>query len=79
MPLYDYLCSRCGAEAEMLQQIGDAPPICCGEGMGKRPTYPAMTKIKGEGGFPSRRKWLSDWTPESPKFGSTGSLHGEKY
>ena len=63
----------------MLQRIGDASPICCGEKMGKKPTCPSMIKIKGEGGFPSRRKWLKDWTPASLRFGSTGSLHGAKY
>lgn len=79
MPVYDYCCNRCGAEVEELQQVGDASPICCGKEMGKKPTCPAMIKMRGEGGFPSRRKWLKDWTANSPPFGRIGSLHGEKY
>lgn len=79
MPLYGYICNHCGAEVEMLQQIGDKLPVCCGIKMERKFSNPPMLKIKGEGGFPSRRKWLKDWTPNSPPFGHIGSLHGEKY
>jgi len=79
VPLYRYHCDKCNKSLETIQQIGDAPPLCsvCGEGMRKMPTFPALIRIKGQG-YPSRRKWMENWTPDSPPF-STGSLHGERY
>jgi putative FmdB family regulatory protein len=36
MPIYEYVCEGCGAEAEVLQRRDDPPPACdrdeCGEG-----------------------------------------------
>jgi len=64
MPIYEYRC-ECGYEVTELQVIGDEAPRCpqCGETMLKKLTFPAMVKIKGEGGFPSRRKEFKDTAP----------------
>lgn len=62
MPIYGYKCSRCGTKTEMLQRIGEKPPVCCDKEMGKEPTYPVMVKITGEGGYPSRRKQIRNTT-----------------
>ena len=79
MPIYEFSCDRCKLVIDIIQNIGGIAPDCpnCGVGMTKKPTCPAMVKIKGKG-YPSRRKWAEDWTPDSPAF-KTGSLHGEKY
>jgi len=62
MPVYDYKCSRCGAEIEAVQQMGNRPPVCCGEEMDRKYTSPPMIKMKGEGGYPSRRKQVFNTT-----------------
>lgn len=79
MPIYEYGCPGCKLTIERVGQIEEKAPEClvCGIDMVKRPTYPALIKIKGQG-YPSRRRWAQNWTPASPKF-STGSLHGERY
>lgn len=41
----------------------DAVQLCCGQEMVKLPTFPAMIKIKGLGGYPSRRKFLGGTAP----------------
>jgi putative FmdB family regulatory protein len=56
MPIYDYCCNTCGSKKELYQKIGDNVPECCGVGMNKKPTYPALVKWKGEGGFPTMRR-----------------------
>ena len=68
IPIYKYKCDECNLEVEKVQEMNGEPPCCCGVGMRKMPTYPAMVKIKGKGGFPSRQKWLRDWTPDSKPF-----------
>ena len=29
MPIYEYYCTVCGKEKEVLQRMSDKPPICC--------------------------------------------------
>ena len=38
MPIYEYICPKCGAELEVLQKLNDDPPICeeCSEEMEKQ-------------------------------------------
>lgn len=77
MPIYNYRCEECKGIKEMIQEMGADPPSCCGLKMSWTPAPIAMVRIKGKG-YPSRRKWMDNWTPQSEKF-QTGSLHGEKY
>ena len=64
MPIYPYRCSECGAEIEVLQAIGVMTRECaCGADMERTPTFIAMVKMKGEGGFPSRRKFVKGSSP----------------
>ncbi len=79
MPQYEYKCQECGWEEHRIQPVNADYPECCGRTMDKKITCPALVKMKGEGGFPARRKWIQDWTPESKPFGSIGSLHGQRY
>lgn len=57
MPLFDYQCNKCQIVEEILIRNDETPscPVCGGE-MRKLPSYPAMVKIKGSGGYPSRVK-----------------------
>ena len=57
MPLFDCKCPRCGSEDEVFQHTTQYNPICktCGSEMNRLLSAPAMWKIKGAGGFPSKR------------------------
>jgi len=61
MPIYEYKCSECGYETEVLQ-TNYADVQCCGKPMIRKISSPAMIKIKGEGGYPSRRKQIRNTT-----------------
>ena len=65
MPLYLYGCSDCQTEIEKFQAIDGEPIPCpsCHKGMVRKPTFPAMVKVKGMGGYPSRRKMIGDTAP----------------
>lgn len=62
MPIYQYRCDKCGTETEELLPYEHEKPVCCGEAMTIMPTFPAMVKIKGMGGYPSRRKQIFNTT-----------------
>jgi len=59
MPIYLFSCGECNKRLELVLPMDAEAPVCCGEPMGKLPTFPAMVKIMGEGGYPSRRKFLN--------------------
>lgn len=65
MPIYIFRCDKCVLEIEKVQGSLEDAPLCphCGEEMVKQPTFPAMVKIKGEGGYPSRRKFVKGSAP----------------
>ena len=77
MPIFEYRCDKCKGIEEVVELSSRDAPECCGVSMRKLPTLPAIIRIKGQG-YPSRKKWMENWTSDSPKF-STGSLHGERY
>jgi predicted nucleic acid-binding Zn ribbon protein len=66
MPIYSMMCPNCKDEKDVFQQTGK-PMLCkeCGIEMVKLPTYPAMVKVKGSGGYPSRRKMVQGTAPYS--------------
>jgi len=63
MPIYKYECDKCFLVIERLQEMNSPPPKCCGIDMERRMTFPAMVKVKGSGGYPSRRKMIGDTAP----------------
>jgi len=65
MPIYQYFCPRCAVEIEKVQNLGVNTALCpkCGGLMIKKMTSPAMIKMKGEGGYPSRRKQVRGTAP----------------
>jgi len=64
MPLYDFQCNNCGFIEEALATIKDNR-LCpqCGKEMKRLPSYPALVKIKGMGGYPARRKQIKGTAP----------------
>ncbi len=76
MPFYEFKCPKCKKKIEVLQAYGADFPECCEGTMDKLVSLPCDF-TKGTNRSP-RRRWMRDWTPDSPKF-STGSHHGEKY
>lgn len=75
MPLYEYTCDECGECLEVFQ-YGDNAPECCNRPMRKQVSRISYIRVKGQG-YPSRRKWMDNWSPASPPF-PTVSVHGEK-
>jgi len=63
MPIYLYRCAKCGSEIEVIHNMKQDTPDCCGSPMLKLPTCPAMVKMKGMGGYPSRRKFVKGTAP----------------
>jgi len=65
MPIYDYYCPNCGYTTEVLQWNTETEHItcikCATEMERKFPRY-ALLKMKGEGGYPSRRKQVFNTT-----------------
>ena len=63
MPLYDFRCSNCGYEIEVLQySLTEVSCDQCGMSMERKFSAPPMVKMKGEGGYPSRRKQVGNTT-----------------
>lgn len=54
MPLYAFVCDKCKLEKEELNKESLLCPNCGAEMRRKFSTF--MVKVKGGGGFPSRRK-----------------------
>ncbi|KKL60786.1 hypothetical protein LCGC14_2201850 [marine sediment metagenome] len=61
MPIYEYKCSNCGRKIEVIRYDLNSEVCKCGTDMEMR-FFPAMIKIKGEGGYPSRRKQIRNTT-----------------
>ena len=63
MPLYDLYCD-CGYSEEGLVGIYDPNPACpnCGTTLNKKVGSNIMVKMKGEGGYPARRKQIFNTT-----------------
>jgi len=62
--LFDFECDKCQIVKEVLIR-NDETPSCpvCGRKMRKLPSYPALVKVKGSGGYPSRRKMINGSAP----------------
>ncbi len=62
MPLYDVICPKCDHEDEVISYGGKIECPVCGNPMLKKPGVNIMVKMKGEGGYPSRRKQIFNTT-----------------
>ena len=62
-PLYDFCCD-CGYREERLVGLYEPNPICpnCGKELIKKIGSNIMVMMKGEGGYPARRKQVFNTT-----------------
>lgn len=53
MPIYQYVCEKCGSHIEVIQKVGDAPPKRCQKCRGKLEKVISRTsfKLKGSGWY----------------------------
>ena len=63
MPLKDFVC-ECGYKDERIVGMNESSPHCpdCGEELQVHFCNPPMVKMKGEGGYPSRRRQIFNTT-----------------
>ncbi len=63
MPLYDLWC-ECGYQDERVLGMNQTLPQCpeCGDDLEIKYSAPPMVKVKGEGGYPSRRRQIFNTT-----------------
>ena len=57
MPIYDYVCEKCGKRREVVARMGDEPPSCCGVVMSR--TY-GLVAIRDSRSLTGRRSenWI---------------------
>ncbi len=73
MPLYEYRCTGCGEQVEVLQHIGDAPlSVCggCGGRMEKLLSAPAL-QFRGSGWY------VTDYARKGNGNGSSSPAEGD--
>jgi len=63
MPIYKFECGECKGIIEKLMPMNGETPQCCGVPMSRMPAFPALVLMMGEGGYPSRRKFLKGSAP----------------
>lgn len=53
MPIYEYVCEKCGAHIEIIQKVGDPPPKRCTKCKGKLEKKISRTsfQLKGSGWY----------------------------
>lgn len=53
MPIYEYVCEKCGSRIEIIQRVGDAPPKRCRKCRGKLQKAISRTsfQLKGSGWY----------------------------
>ena len=53
MPIYEYVCEKCGSRLEIIQRVGDAPPKRCRKCRGKLQKAVSRTsfQLKGSGWY----------------------------
>lgn len=56
MPLYEYECQICGNRSEVLAQMGDMPPTCCGAVM--RRIYQGSVAVRDSKSVTGKRNEL---------------------
>ncbi|HKY06462.1 MAG TPA: FmdB family zinc ribbon protein [Blastocatellia bacterium] len=53
MPIYEYVCGKCGSHVEVIQKVGDAPLKRCQQCKGKMEKITSRTsfQLKGSGWY----------------------------
>jgi putative FmdB family regulatory protein len=82
MPIYEYKCSNCGAQFELLRKVSDAPPKRCKKCGGhlKKILSPPALQFKGPGFYATdyARKRGRAVAGKKDKAEDTGKLKEEK-
>jgi putative FmdB family regulatory protein len=62
MPIYEYVCEKCGAQIEVMQKVGDAPLKRCQKCRGKLEKIVSRTsfQLKGSGWY------MTDYSRKTP-------------
>ena len=73
MPIYEYLCEKCGDHIEVIQKVSDAPLKRCGKCRGKLAKTISRTsfQLKGSGWY------VTDYSGKKGKGASSGSDKAE--
>jgi putative FmdB family regulatory protein len=74
MPIYEYVCGKCGKKTEVIQRVGEAPiKVCphCGGPLKKAISAPAI-QFKGSGWY------VTDYARAKKEEGTSGGESAEK-
>ena len=74
MPIYEYICEKCGSHIEVLQKVSDAPLKRCQNCRGKLEKIVSRTSFQLKGGG----WYASDYSRKPSSAGSDKSDKGEK-
>jgi putative FmdB family regulatory protein len=74
MPIYEYLCEKCGTHIEVIQKISDAPLKRCAKCRGKLEKTISRTsfQLKGSGWY------VTDYSGKGAKETGSGTDNAEK-
>lgn len=74
MPIYEYVCEKCGSHIEAMQKVGDAPLKRCQKCRGKLEKIISRTsfQLKGSGWY------VTDYSGKSSSSGSSAKDKAEK-
>jgi putative FmdB family regulatory protein len=74
MPIYEYLCEKCGSHIEVIQKISDAPLKRCAKCRGKLEKTVSRTsfQLKGSGWY------VTDYSRKDASGGKSASAGAEK-
>jgi len=74
MPIYEYVCEKCGSRIEIIQRVGDPPPKRCRKCRGKLQKAISRTsfQLKGSGWYATDypRKQAASGKEKSEKSGA---------
>jgi putative FmdB family regulatory protein len=75
MPIYEYICEKCGAHIELIQKISDAPLKRCGKCRGKLEKTVSRTsfQLKGSGWYVTDYSRKEGATPKGALAGKSKS------
>jgi putative FmdB family regulatory protein len=74
MPIYEYLCEKCGSHVEVMQKINDAPLKRCQKCRGKLEKVVSRTSFQLKGGG----WYLSDYSRKSSSADKTDKSADKK-
>ena len=79
MPIYKYICEKCGAHMEIMQKVSDSPPKRCKVCRGKLEKVVSRTsfQLKGSGWYMTDYSGKPAGVETKPEGGNEGKSEGE--